>query len=123
MARTSPLAELLGDSVQLNLDEATDEELEAHVREWSETIYHPTSTARIGEEGKGGVVDPELKVYGVEGLRVCDASVFPDALSAHPVRTKPSSTPVWCRADSLFDSCTDGRRHRHGRAVCRPAQG
>jgi choline dehydrogenase-like flavoprotein len=49
---------------------------EADILDWvarvGQTVYHPTSTCAIG-----AVVDPELKVYGVEGLRVADASVMP----------------------------------------------
>jgi len=52
--------------------DASDEELMAFVRENTQTIYHPTSTAAIGR-----VVDPRLRVYGIEGLRVVDASVMP----------------------------------------------
>lgn len=50
--------------------------LEAEVRRFVEHTYHPSCTARIGTES-GGVVDPELRVHGVVGLRVADASVFP----------------------------------------------
>lgn len=39
----------------------------------------------IGPKEKDGVVDTNLKVYGVANLRICDASVFPDAVSGHPV--------------------------------------
>jgi len=49
IGRTEPLSAYLGDSVQLDLDNATDEQLIAHIKEWSETIYHPTSTAKIGK--------------------------------------------------------------------------
>lgn len=49
IGRTEPLSAYLGDSVQFDLDNATDEQLVAHMKEWSETIYHPTSTAKIGE--------------------------------------------------------------------------
>lgn len=52
--------------------DASDEELMAFVRENTMTIYHPTSTAAIGR-----VVDPRLRVYGIDGLRVVDASVMP----------------------------------------------
>jgi choline dehydrogenase-like flavoprotein len=51
-------------------------EIEAELRRDTELIYHPTSTARMGSE-ETGVVDPELRVHGVTGLRVVDASVFP----------------------------------------------
>ena len=50
----------------------SDEDLTAYVRANAQTLYHPTSTCAIG-----AVVDTELKVLGVEGLRVADASVMP----------------------------------------------
>lgn len=40
---------------------------------------------RAGLEDKGGVVDSQLRVYGVSNLRICDASIFPDCVSGHPV--------------------------------------
>jgi len=42
------------------------------------------STARIGASPESGVVDPRLRVFGVKGLRVVDASVFPSLISGHP---------------------------------------
>jgi len=48
-----------------------------------ETIYHPTSTCKMAKKEDGGVVDARLRVYGVEGLRVCDASIFPNIVSGH----------------------------------------
>jgi choline dehydrogenase len=50
--------------------------IEQELRRDTELIYHPTSTARIGSEATG-VVDEQLRVHGVAGLRVVDASVFP----------------------------------------------
>jgi len=61
----------------------SDAELEEIVRERVETVYHPTSTCRMAPLDQGGVVDSELKVYGVDGLRVCDASIFPSIVSGH----------------------------------------
>ncbi len=56
----------------------TDEELDAFVRDHAESAYHPCGTARIGRrDDPMAVVDPELRVIGVEGLRVADSSVFP----------------------------------------------
>jgi choline dehydrogenase len=53
-----------------------DAELERHMRQTCQTIYHPVGTCRMGAEGHA-VLDPELRVRGVEGLRVVDASVMP----------------------------------------------
>jgi len=47
-----------------------------YIRHTAQTIYHPTSTCRMGVD-ELAVVDPELRVRGVEGLRVVDASIFP----------------------------------------------
>ncbi|MQY08386.1 GMC family oxidoreductase [Actinomadura macrotermitis] len=59
-----------------------DEALAAYVRAHSETLYHPTGTCRMGT-GDDAVVDPELRVRGVEGLRVADASVLPEIIRGH----------------------------------------
>jgi len=63
----------------------SDAELEEIVRERVETVYHPTSSCRMAPMDQDGVVDSELKVYGVDGLRVCDASIFPSIVSGHTV--------------------------------------
>ncbi|KAF8756205.1 Alcohol oxidase [Rhizoctonia solani] len=64
--------------LDLKLVNADDETLAKEVRARTETVYHPTSTARIGS-----VVDARLRVYGVEGLRVADCSVIPTIISGH----------------------------------------
>ena len=50
----------------------SDEQLLEFILRATQTVYHPTSTCAIG-----AVVDPQLRVYGFEGLRVADASVMP----------------------------------------------
>lgn len=56
----------------------TDEEILAFIRRKAETIYHPVGTCKMGRiEDAMTVVDPELKVKGMKGLRVVDASVMP----------------------------------------------
>ncbi|GEP38015.1 choline dehydrogenase [Nocardioides psychrotolerans] len=54
----------------------TDEDLLEHIRTWTQTLYHPVATCAMGN-GEDAVVDARLKVRGVEGLRVVDASVMP----------------------------------------------
>ncbi|MGW0043260.1 GMC family oxidoreductase [Rhodococcus sp. NPDC003348] len=58
------------------LDGASDGDLADHARAWTQTLYHPVGTCAMGD-GEGAVVDSELRVRGVEGLRVVDASVMP----------------------------------------------
>jgi choline dehydrogenase len=61
-----------GDAVQ------TDAEIDAWIRRASETIYHPVGTCRMGAPGDPtAVVDDQLRVVGLQGLRVVDASVMP----------------------------------------------
>jgi choline dehydrogenase len=57
-------------------EDLSDAELADFVRAKAETIYHPVGTCRMGVD-EGAVVDPQLRVRGVEGLRVVDASVMP----------------------------------------------
>ena len=59
-----------------------DSALLAHLREWSETMYHPVGTCRMGTDA-GAVVDPQLRVRGVKGLRVVDASVMPTLIGGN----------------------------------------
>jgi choline dehydrogenase-like flavoprotein len=61
---------------------ASDAELERLIRARSDTIYHPVGTARMGSDADA-VVDPRLKVRGVEGLYVSDASVMPKLISGN----------------------------------------
>jgi choline dehydrogenase len=66
-------------------DTVTDEEIIAFIKDNAETLYHPVGTARIGVDEKDSVVSPDLKVHGIQGLRVIDASIFPSQISGHPV--------------------------------------
>ncbi|HZV17251.1 MAG TPA: GMC family oxidoreductase N-terminal domain-containing protein [Sphingobium sp.] len=54
----------------------SDEDIKAFIRQNGYTVHHPCGTCKMGVD-KDAVVDPDLKVHGIEGLRVADASVFP----------------------------------------------
>ena len=60
----------------------TDEELLEAARRFSQTIYHPAGTCKMGQD-EMAVVDARLKVHGVQGLRVVDASIMPEIISGN----------------------------------------
>lgn len=63
----------------------SDEYWECSLRQFTFTIYHPTGTCKMGPSwDEGAVVDPRLRVYGVTGLRVVDASIMPTIISGNP---------------------------------------
>jgi choline dehydrogenase-like flavoprotein len=61
---------------------ASDEQWLEHIRRTLTTVHHPGSTCRMGPAGDN-VVDHELKVHGLEGLRVADASIYPRLVGAN----------------------------------------
>ena len=64
-------------------DGPSDEDLDEFIRAKVRTCLHYTSTCRMGPRAGDSVVDAQLRVHGVRGLRVCDASVFPEIVGAH----------------------------------------
>jgi choline dehydrogenase len=75
IAAAPPLAAAAGEELRPGRRIRDDRDVEAWVRATAELLYHPCGTCRMG--GPDAVLDPELRVRGVEGLRVADASVFP----------------------------------------------
>lgn len=73
--QTAPLASYIHKELFIE-EEPDDAALEQHIRARADTIYHPVGTCKMGQDDMA-VVDPELKVRGMEGLRVVDASVMP----------------------------------------------
>jgi choline dehydrogenase len=75
LAAAGPLGAVRGREIYPGADVQDEADVEDFVRRRLELLYHPSGTCRMG--GADAVLDPELRVRGVEGLRVIDASVFP----------------------------------------------
>jgi choline dehydrogenase len=75
--RQSPLNELLENELLPGENLRTDEQLAEAIRQTAEHRHHPLGTCRMGIDAKA-VVDAQLRVHGIENLRVADASVMPD---------------------------------------------
>jgi choline dehydrogenase-like flavoprotein len=69
-----------GEEIGPGLQVKTDAEIDAWIKKTVITAHHPAGTCPMGTDG---VLEPDLKVRGIEGLRVCDASAMPDLVSAH----------------------------------------
>lgn len=100
IARTAPLKDKITEEYAPGADVAFDDEEEtlAWARETSVTIYHPTSTCKMGIDPMA-VVDPRLRVRGLQGLRVADASIMPKITSGN---TNAPSIMIGERASDLI---------------------
>jgi choline dehydrogenase len=83
IARTRAIRELIREPIAPALDAMGPAELLADFRARAATVYHPVGTCRMGLTPADSVVDARLKVHGIQGLRVVDASVFPSVTSAN----------------------------------------
>jgi choline dehydrogenase-like flavoprotein len=61
----------------------TDAQIEAFIRQYGDTIYHPVGSCRMGPSPEHDVVDAQLRVHGLQGLRVVDASIMPGIVSGN----------------------------------------
>jgi choline dehydrogenase len=77
IAAQAPFAEVAEEELRPGPEVQSDEALIHDLRARSGTVYHPSCTARMGPEPGSSVVDARLRVHGLDGLRVADASVFP----------------------------------------------
>ena len=80
--RAPALSSYVVEEVDPGAKVSTDEELLDYCRRRGSTIYHPTSTCRMGSDALA-VVDQRLRLRGIEGLRVVDASIMPDLVSGN----------------------------------------
>ncbi|MFN4018289.1 MAG: GMC family oxidoreductase [Reyranella sp.] len=79
---TSPLKEVTGHEIAPGAHLQSDADLLEWVRNNAETTYHPVGTCKMGNDPRA-VVDPELRVHGIAGLRVADASIMPTLTSGN----------------------------------------
>jgi choline dehydrogenase len=75
LARTRSMAEFSGEELNLGPDKS-EAEINAFIRNNASTIWHPVGTCKMGRDAMA-VVDPQLRVHGIQNLRVADASIMP----------------------------------------------
>ncbi len=78
LAQAPALAGIIVDEIKPGVQAQSDEDLADYVRDNAWTVFHPCGTCRMGRDPALSVVDPRLRVHGISGLRVADASIFPD---------------------------------------------
>ncbi|ADV11361.1 GMC family oxidoreductase [Mesorhizobium ciceri] len=83
IASMPAMAEIIEEEVLPGPSITSDADLIQDFRKRSGTVYHPVSTCRMGPDPARAVVDPRLKVHGIDGLRVIDASIFPDNITGN----------------------------------------
>ncbi len=71
-----------GRELAISANAKSDEDIKAFIRQTSDTIYHPVGSCKMGTDTMS-VVDPELRVHGLQGLRVIDASVMPTLIGGN----------------------------------------
>lgn len=83
IAAQKPLAPLIAEELRPGPAIATDAALIDDFRQRSGTVFHPSCSARMGADPATSVLDADLRVRGIEGLRVCDASAFPTLIGGN----------------------------------------
>jgi choline dehydrogenase-like flavoprotein len=88
IADQAPMSQWIGPEVFPGSELTSDEDLSAALRATHQTVYHVSGTCRMGAvDDPMAVCDPELRVHGVDSLRIVDASIFPTIPSVNPVGT------------------------------------
>lgn len=100
IARTRPLADIITDEIIPGDNCNGDEAQLADFRARADTVYHPTSSCIMGPDAQTSVVDHRLRVHGISGLRVVDASIFPVVPCAN------TNFPTLMTAEKIADTMT-----------------
>jgi choline dehydrogenase len=82
IAASAPLADLIVEETDPGAGCTDESELLDYIRHTGITVYHPVGTCRMGSDA-GAVVDAQLRVHGLQGLRIADASVMPELLATN----------------------------------------
>ena len=77
LAEAPAFADVIDAELQPGPDCISDQDLLNYARDNAWTVFHPCGTCRMGQDAEHSVVDPRLRVHGLSGLRVADASIFP----------------------------------------------
>ncbi|WP_217575654.1 GMC family oxidoreductase [Mesorhizobium sp. GbtcB19] len=101
IAAMPAMAEIIEEEVLPGPSIQSDADLIQDFRKRSGTVYHPVSTCRMGPDASRAVVDPRLKVHGLEALRVIDASIFPDNITGNT--NAASILTGWKGADLVLE--------------------
>jgi len=99
IAATSPLADIIDRELEPGAGISTDAQLVQDFRARAGSVYHPVGTCAMGPDPATSVVDPRLRVHGIAGLRVVDASIFPTVTSGN---TNTPTTMVAEKASALI---------------------
>ncbi len=112
------MARYLGEELSPGAGTVGDERLEAYVRQATTTTYHPVGTCRMGPAHDAmAVVDARLRVHGIEGLRVADASIMPNIIGGNTAA--PSMMIGERAADFLLNAQPSGAAGRLAAAASR----
>ena len=82
LMKTESMKEFVNDEIQPGFEISTDEDILEFIKNKAETVYHPSGTCKMGFD-QNAVVDKNLKVHGIKGLRVADASIMPTLVSGN----------------------------------------
>src|SRR5690606_25659397 len=105
LAATTPLSDLMKREVRPGHEVQSDDEILHFCQQYGATIFHPSGTAKMGPDTDSmAVVDPRLRVRGVEGLRVVDCSIMPTLVSGN------TNIPIIMVAEKAADMILEDAR-------------